>query len=158
MLSSKVAGSVVAVVALGLALLAATTAACGADEPLASEYIPGVVEDLRAAGLTAEELSGANSRLRFSVDGKSISVSDGTVHVFAFPDPATAETEAAYVSGDGSAIRVPEGGGRTGTSIYEWVATPRYYKKEELIILYIGDDAAVTGALVELFGPQFAGG
>ena len=143
--------------ALGFAALVILAVACGADEPLASEYVPGLLQDLRAAGIAAEELAGPNAKLRFSIEGKGLAVNDGIIHVFAFPDPATADTEASYVSDDGWTIRVPQDGGRTGTTIYEWVATPHYYKKAELIVLYIGDDEVVIDTLVEVVGPQFAG-
>jgi len=38
-----------------------------------------------------------------------------------------------------------------------WVAPPHFYKAGRIIVLYVGENAAVTEALDTVLGPQFAG-
>ncbi len=38
-----------------------------------------------------------------------------------------------------------------------WVAPPHFYKKEKLIVLYVGDDNNVLDILEGVLGTQFAG-
>ncbi len=38
-----------------------------------------------------------------------------------------------------------------------WVGPPHWFRKERLIVLYVGDDKAVLELLRELMDPQFAG-
>lgn len=49
----------------------------------------------------------------------------------------------------------PDGNPRT--SMITWVAPPHFFRKQRLIVLYVGDDAAVTTLLTDALGPQFAG-
>jgi hypothetical protein len=75
-------------------------------------------------------------------------VNEGSIQVFEYPDHAEAEAAARLISPDG---------GSTHTCSFFWVAAPHFYKKETLIVLYVGNDAAVIAALEDIFGPQFAG-
>ena len=69
--------------------------------------------------------------------------------MFEYADTTTADAEAAQVSPDGRSV---------GTSLISWVATPHFYKKVKLIVLYVGEDVAVIDALEAVLGPQFSGG
>jgi hypothetical protein len=70
------------------------------------------------------------------------------VQVFEYHDHSTAKTEAALVSPDGSFI---------GTSLPFWIAPPHFYKAGLIIVLYVGENTAVTDALESILGEQFAG-
>ncbi len=103
---------------------------------------------LRLAG-QAVEIAGSVDQPFFSVLGQVIVVNGEDVQVFEYADSAAAETEAAQISPDASAV---------GTSMMSWVATPHFYTKDRLIILYVGENDSVTSALVEVLGEPIAEG
>ena len=111
-----------------------------------TDYI-SLFDNLRATGATVEP-AGDISQPFFSVKGLVITVNNSDVQVFEYADAATADTEAALVSPDGSSI---------GTTMVSWVATPHFYKTGKLIVLYVGDDTAVLNVLEDVLGSQFAG-
>ena len=111
-----------------------------------TDYV-SLFDNLRAAGATVEP-AGDISQPFFSVNGLVITVNNSDVQVFEYADAATADTEAALVSPDGSSI---------GTTMVSWVATPHFYKTGKLIVLYVGDDTAVQNMLEDVLGSQFAG-
>jgi hypothetical protein len=39
-----------------------------------------------------------------------------------------------------------------------WIEPPHFFRKERVLVLYIGSDATVLKALHDVLGPQFAGG
>ena len=88
----------------------------------------------------------------FSVDSKVITINDSNFQVWEYEDAAAADTEAAFISPDGSSIN-----NNGQLCLYEWVAPPHFYKASNLIVLYVGDNQAVIDALETLLGPQFAG-
>jgi hypothetical protein len=112
------------------------------------DYV-SLVDNLRASSLTVEP-AGEISQPFFSVEGQLITVNGSdTVQVFEYTDAAAADAEASQVAPDGLSV---------GTTSILWVATPHFYKKGKLIVLYVGDNTIVTDALTSLLGPQFAGG
>jgi hypothetical protein len=111
-----------------------------------TDYV-SLVDNLRASGATVEP-AGEISQPFFSVKGNSVTVDGENVQAFEYADAATAEAEAALISPDGSSI---------GTTMVSWVAAPHFYKTDKLIVLYVGDNAAVISVLEELLGTQFAG-
>ena len=141
------------VITVMVLLLATFGAGCaGSEPPPASNGGPvtdyaSFLDNLRAAGATVEP-AGEIIQDFFSVKGKAIKVNGADVQVFEYRDNAAAETEAQLVSPDGSSI---------GTSIPFWVASPHFYKAGRIIVLYMGENAAVTDALQKTIGAQFAG-
>ena len=111
-----------------------------------TDYV-SLIDNLRAAGATVEP-AGEVSQPFFSVKGNAITVNGENVQVFEYADAATADTEAALVSPDGSSV---------GTTMISWVAAPHFYKTGRLIVLYVGDDTAVINVLEDVLGAQFAG-
>jgi hypothetical protein len=111
------------------------------------DYV-SLIDNLRAAGATVD-LGGEISQPFLSVNGQLIKVNGEDVQVFEYRDGAIAEKEAALVSPDGSSI---------GMSLPFWVAPPHFYKAGKIIVLYVGENAAVMVVLENVLGPQFAGG
>lgn len=109
-----------------------------------------LIDHLRSAGASVEPF-GKVSQAFFSVESQVITVNGGEVHVFEHADVAAADAEAEHISPDGSAF------GRPPTTMVHWVATPHFYKRGRLIVLYLGHDTLVTRALEAGLGPQFAG-
>ncbi len=134
-------------------MLTAWSAGCAGQQPPVvshggpvTDYI-SLIDNLRAAGATVEP-AGEITQPFFSVKGQIITVNGGSVQVFEYTDTASADAEAALVSPDGSSV---------GTTMIGWVAAPHFYRAGKLIVLYVGDSTAVTGALEAALGPQFAG-
>ncbi len=136
-----------------LFLVAAWVTGCGGQPtPIVSHGGPvtdyvSLIDNLRTAGATVEP-AGEVSQPFFSVKGQMITVNGGNVQVFEYADAAAADAEAALVSPDGGSV---------GTSMMTWVATPHFYKKGKLIVLYVGDSTDVTDGLKAALDPQFAG-
>lgn len=105
------------------------------------------VASLRASGITVEP-EGEVDQPFFSVKGKVISLYSDHVQIFDYPNAVTADAEAALVSPDGRTV---------GTMKPHWLGPPHFYKKEKLIVLYLGDNEKVLKALGAVLGRQFAG-
>jgi hypothetical protein len=103
---------------------------------------------LRLAGQSVE-IAGPVDQPFFSVPGQIIVVNGEEVQVFAYPDSTAAETEAAQISPDASSV---------GTSMLSWVATPHFYTGDRLIVLFVGENDAVTNTLADVLGEPIAEG
>jgi hypothetical protein len=122
-------------------LAAAATAAQGID-------YAGFVRSLRAENTTIEP-QGEVEQPFFSVTGKVIALYGDRVQIFEYPGSAEAGAQAALVSPDGMTV---------GTAKPHWLGTPHFYRKDRLLVLYLGDDEKVLKALEARLGRQFAGG
>jgi len=107
-----------------------------------------LVDNLRAAGATVQA-AGEIAQDFFSVKGQVVKVNGADVQVFTYESAAAAEAATALVSTTGTSI---------GTTMVTWVETPHFYVTGRTIVLYVGDDDAVTAVLEDVLGPQFAGG
>lgn len=108
-----------------------------------------LVEAIESRGILVqhkEDISAESSA--FSVPIRVISVGGADVQVFEFKDESEAGASSLTVSGDGTEI---------GTSIIRWMDTPHFYKKGNLIVLYVGQNPETTNLLESLLGNQFAG-
>ncbi|MDQ3803178.1 MAG: hypothetical protein M3416_04915 [Acidobacteriota bacterium] len=106
-----------------------------------------LAEALKAQGLNVER-AGDVSQPFFSVEGHALNVDGENVQVFQYRTAGAAEKEAGQVSPDGSSV---------GASIMSWVGTPHFFKREKIIVLYVGDNPRVLDALRAALGVQFAG-
>jgi hypothetical protein len=113
----------------------------------ADTRLTGLIAQLRNQGVKAER-GGEISQPFFSVKGRGISVNGENVQVFVYASESAAEAEAKLVSPDGGSV---------GTSMMSWIAPPHFYRKGQLIALYVGREQVVVDALVAILGPQFAG-
>jgi hypothetical protein len=102
---------------------------------------------LRASGVSVEP-EGDVDQPFFSVKGTMIKVGGEDVQVFEYSNAAAVDAQAALVSRDGSAV---------GKTKLHWIGPPHFYKKEKLLVLYLGDDNKVLKALDAVLGRQFAG-
>jgi hypothetical protein len=84
----------------------------------------------------------------FSVPADRLVVEGDNVYVFEFVNRGAAETDAARVSRDGTTI---------GTSHVDWIDSPWFYKRDRLIVLYVGRTPRVLAVLQEVLGAPFAG-
>lgn len=122
--------------------------ACGGEPASAQGFgTEEFIEALQAQGVNAEKGDSVEQGF-FSVTGNFINFNDESVQVFEYDSPETMESDAALVAPDGGSI---------GTSMVTWVATPHFYKKGRILVLYIGDNAETLKLLETVLGPQFAG-
>jgi hypothetical protein len=70
------------------------------------------------------------------------------VQLFEYASAADAQADAHQIRADGSG---------TATTIVDWVAPPHFFLKGRVLVIYVGNDAAVVSLLRGLLGPQFAG-
>jgi len=107
----------------------------------------GLAAALRARGARVE--SGAPiEQPFFSVPGRFLRVNGADVQVFQYGSTEGAGTDAARVSADGSTI---------GTAKPFWSAPPHFYRRDRILVLYVGDEGSVRTLLEAVLGPQFAG-
>ncbi len=137
---------------VGITVLASILilAACVGEATPEYDY-KNLIGDLGSSGAHVEDSTG------FSVAGRSVAVNGGTIQVYEFPDDRAADTEAGYVTPDGYNITVPLDGDRTKTVHSDWLAPPHYYKKDRVIVLYVGADQSLIEVLQSLLGREFAG-
>lgn len=112
----------------------------------------GLVDNLRAKGLMVEPTSEIEQPF-LGVKGTTLRVSGGEIkqpadiQSFEYPSTDAAAADLSQIGADGN----------PSTSIVEWTGAPHFFRKEQLIVLYVGDDPAVVNLLTELLGAQVAG-
>jgi len=74
------------------------------------------------------------------------------VSVYLYASPRKMEQDASYIDEGGSGYT----NGRKSVEI-SWVSYPHFYRKGNIIVLYVGEDAHIISALEEIMGDQFAG-
>ncbi|MCZ6681512.1 MAG: hypothetical protein O7E52_30215 [Candidatus Poribacteria bacterium] len=115
------------------------------DVPLSD--LTTFIEQLRAQ---RAEVSTGDEILQpfFSPTAQILTVDGDDVQVFEYATEKKAEDEALLVAPDGSSI---------GLHLVSWIGPPHFYKKDKLIILYVGSDTKVINTLEKVLGKQFAG-
>lgn len=108
---------------------------------------PSLIKSLRALGAGATAVGKVDQPF-FSITGRMIKVHGEDVQVFQYANAAAANAEAAPISRDGRAV---------GTRKIHWIGSPHFFKKEKLLVLYVGDNDKVLGSLEAVLGQQFAG-
>jgi hypothetical protein len=114
------------------------------------------VAALRSQGATVK-LGQAITEPFFSARGRSLTVNGQDVQVLQFANAQEASQAAGAVSPDGYSVGATSGK-QTTVSQIEWVATPHFFRRGRLIVLYVGANRDVLGLLRRLLGTQFAGG
>ena len=80
--------------------------------------------------------------------GTTVNLNGESVQVFEYDSAETMESDAVLVDADGGTI---------GTSMVSWMATPHFYKKGRILVLYIGDNQEMLRLLESVLSAQFAG-
>ena len=139
-------------IVLFIPLLAACT-------PAPTYTAENLIEDLKTAGAEVEP-GGMDEGQIFSVPTQLLTVNGAYVQFFEFASAAQAEKAAAGVSTDGGEVARPdpENPGYTIIMYPDWIATPHFFRREGLVVLYLGDSLSILRALEAVMGSQFAGG
>jgi hypothetical protein len=126
---------------------APTSGPTTAPTPTAASGIEALVIDLNRSGVQA---SVGSPFLGEPVggEGTSLCIGTDTVQVYGFIDHEAALAASAKINrADPTQV---------GNAHVEWTGPPRFWLRDRIIVLYLGDDAATDAALRALLGPPFA--
>lgn len=123
------------------------TSAPTANPTAAVRGVEGLVSDLGAAGV------GAKAGGQFTSDpiggqGTVVCIGTESVQTYQFIDHEAALAAAAKIDRQDPS--------KVGNGIIDWAGTPRFWLRENIIVLYLGQDAATEAALRTLLGQPFA--
>lgn len=113
--------------------------------PTSSATLDRFVQALRQQGVSvslADQISPDINRF-FSVPAQQVRVNDAQVNAFLYQNAEAATTEAALISQDGQP---------SPTTRVTWVSTPRFYRRDSLIVLYVGCAGDIVQALQATVG------
>jgi hypothetical protein len=113
--------------------------------PTFSATLDQFVQALRQQGFSvtvAGQISPEVNRF-FSVPAHQVRVNDAQVNAFVYASARDAATEAGSISVDGQP---------SPTTRVTWVSTPHFYRREALIVLYVGCSAEIVQALQATVG------
>ena len=74
------------------------------------------------------------------------------ISVYFYESNAKMEKDSSYIDAGGSSYN----NGKNAVHI-SWSSFPHFYKTENIIVLYVGEDSEIIHALEEIIGDQFAG-
>ena len=133
------------------AAVALNSCAAAPTQPTDLVSVDALVRSLEQQGATVAR-SGSfppSSHPYFSVAGEGLVVNGADVTVFVYSSVDRADADAAKVSPTGSPI---------GQNQISWLDTPHFYKRDRLILLYVGHSADLLKLLEAVLGPPFAAG
>jgi len=81
-----------------------------------------------------------------TIDGKE------NISVYLYESNVKMEEDATHIDKVGASYS----DGKNDTKI-NWYSTPHFFKKDNIIVLYVGEDTEIIDALKEIMGIQFAG-
>ncbi|TKB78602.1 MAG: hypothetical protein E8D45_04305 [Nitrospira sp.] len=105
------------------------------------------VAELKKAGHVVES-KGPVVQPFMSIQGLFLGIDGNDVQTFEYASETAAKTEAGKIAPDGSTV---------GDTRIAWVEPPHFFRKEKLLVLYVGVDRKVRESLEFMLGPQIAG-
>lgn len=138
-----------AILCITISLL--TFIGCNRSTQISYDSYEELVRNLENMGYTieaedVEESILLGQRKWLTVDGSE------NISVYLYESNDEMEKDASYLSDDGFSYN----NGKNAMDI-EWISHPHFYKSENMIILYVGENLEIIQVLEELVGPQFAG-
>lgn len=119
----------------------------GTPQPTIEPGAEGLVADLVAGGASAK--LGSNFLAQpMPGEGVLVCVGNEPVQVYVLKDHEAALAAASVIDPDDLSM--------VGSSIVEWAGRPRFWLRDRIVVLYVGDDAATDAALRSLLGRPFA--
>ena len=140
------------------------TGACSAAGPVASHGGPvkdhvSFVDALRAKGL-AVDITESIAQPFLHPKGTVLRASGGPLQqaaelqAFNYDDTDLRANGLQVAADDASQV---DRDGNPRTMRISWIAPPHFFRRERVIVIYLGSDANMLALLTELLGPQFAG-
>ena len=118
-----------------------------------------LVDFLRGQGLQVDVVGDVQQPF-LQAKGTTLRLSGGTlseaaeIQSFNYDDTDLGTDGVKAAEADAAAIG-PDG--NPATMMISWVEPPHFFRKDRVIVLYLGEDAAVLKTLTDALGPQFAG-
>lgn len=109
--------------------------------------VDALIAALRTSGLGPRQVDHITNSF-FTVPATVYAIRGGELQVYEYPNEDLAARDAAQVSATGSSI---------GTSKPFWIAPPHFFRRRQIMVLYLGSDAHTLDVLRAKIGPQFAG-
>lgn len=128
-----------------------TFVGCNRSTHISYDAYEELVKNLQSKGYTidAEDVEKSilsGERKWLTIDGSE------NISVYLYGSNAEMEKDASYLADDGFSYN----NGKNDVQI-EWVSYPHFYKSENMIVLYVGENLEIIQALEEFMGPQFTG-
>lgn len=117
--------------------------------PTAGGGVEDLVADLNALGAGAKQ-AGNFATEPIGGEGFLVCIGKEPVQVYLFKDHEAALATVRKVD--------PDDPSKIGTSIVTWMGTPRFWLRDRIVVLYLGQDAATETALRTVLGRTFAEG
>jgi hypothetical protein len=135
-----------------LVLAAVGVSSCGSSAVQPSELTSdALVRALQQQGATLNRAGSLpqSSYPFLSVGAQLLQVNSADIQVFEYASATRADSDASKVSPTGTPI---------GQSQVSWMDTPHFYKRDRVIVLYVGHSDDVLRMLEAVLGEPFAAG
>jgi|LSQX01.3.fsa_nt_gb uncharacterized lipoprotein NlpE involved in copper resistance len=132
-------------------ILLLTLIGCNRSAQISYDAYEKLVRNLENKGFTIETEDVEESILLGERKWLTLNGSDN-ISVYLYENSDRMEKDASYLSNDGFSYN----NGKESIDI-EWVSYPHFFKSENMIILYVGENSKIVEALEELVDPQFVG-
>ena len=132
-------------------ILLLTLIGCNRSAQISYDAYEKLVRNLENKGFTIETEDVEESILLGERKWLTLNGSDN-ISVYLYENSDRMEKDASYLSNDGFSYD----NGKESIDI-EWVSYPHFFKSENMIILYVGENSKIVEALEELVDPQFVG-
>ena len=124
---------------------------CACIKQVSNVAYDELIINLKNVGYTieaedVEESILLGERKWLTVDGSE------NISVYLYESNDEMEKDASYLSDDGFSYN----NGKESAEI-EWISYPHFFKSQNMIILYVGEDSEIIHVLEEIIGPQFSG-
>ncbi len=153
-----VASMALSVLIVGCGIASANSTPIGSHGGPVRDHV-SLVDTLRAQGVTVEPMSQVEQPF-LRAKGTVLMLSGGTlkqsgeIQSFNYDDTDLGTNGIKAAEEDASNIQ-PDG--NTRTMMIEWIAPPHFFRKERVIVIYVGSDASTLALLKQVLGAQFAG-
>ena len=95
---------------------------------------------------------GEDTEQFFSVPRQFVLIGEDIISVYEYPSSDEMEADAACVDRGGCSISVP------GRFVHiSWSSLTHFYKKDRVIVNYVGENERIISHLIEHYGAEFAG-
>ncbi len=84
----------------------------------------------------------------FEVEARNIRIGEDKIQIFEYPSVGEMENEASTISEEGYKVK---------NVFINWIKPPHFYKKDKLLVLYLGENRSIMDNLEKIAGEQFIG-
>ncbi|MGO1470417.1 MAG: hypothetical protein ACTHW2_10390 [Tissierella sp.] len=125
----------------------------GYKEPIEENQYKMLIKNLEDRDFNVEEKDGNNLEDHI-LRGKPkwIKIKGDHIYIYLYEDNEKMEADISNLSEDGFTYSNNEKG-----ITMDWIYPPHYFKKENMVVLYVGEDMEIINALEDILGSKFIG-